>query len=108
MRIAFRMSVHEGREKEYKKRHKPIWEELERTLLEHGVQTYSIFIDPETNDLFAYAEIESQERWEAIAETGICHKWWKYMSPLMPGNPDGSPVAGDLKEVFHIDALERG
>lgn len=103
MRIAFKMSVHKGQEEEYEKRHNPIWQELEEKLLEHGVQTYSIFIDPETNDLFAYAEIESMEKWQAIADTEICQKWWKYMDPLMPGNPDGSPVAKDLKEVFHIE-----
>ena len=39
MRIAFKMSVHKGKEAEYVKRHSPIWTELEDTLFEHGVQT---------------------------------------------------------------------
>ena len=103
MRIAFKMSVNKGQEAEYENRHNPIWKELEDILFAHGVKTYSIFLDPQTNDLFAYAEIESLEKWQAIADTGICRKWWQYMEPLMFGNPDGSPVAADLKEVFHIE-----
>ena len=103
LRKAFKMSVHPGREGEYESRHNPIWKELERTLLDHGVVNYSIYLDPHTNDLFAYAEIESEERWQAIASTEVCQRWWRHMGDLMPSNPDASPVASDLREVFHIE-----
>ena len=55
-----------GREAEYAERHSPIWPELEAVLRSHGVRSYSIFLDPETGDLFAYVEIDSEERWAAI------------------------------------------
>ena len=97
------MSVNRGAEAEYARRHQPIWPELERVLIEHGVETYSIFVDDATNDLFAYAEIESEERWRAIAATDVCRRWWDSMSPLMPSNPDKSPVSRELSEVFHIE-----
>ena len=74
MRKAFRMSVHRGRETEYEQRHSPIWPELEAVLREHGVQHYSIFLDPVTNDLFGYVEIDSEARWNAIASTEICRR----------------------------------
>jgi len=64
IRRAFRMSVNEGAEAEYEGRHRPIWQELEETLLAHGVSTYSIYLDPETRDLFGYVEYESDEQWE--------------------------------------------
>ena len=67
-RKAFVMSVHAGMEEEYEKRHSPIWPELESALKEHGVLSYSIFLHPETRQLFGYAEIEDEERWAAIAE----------------------------------------
>jgi L-rhamnose mutarotase len=102
MRIAFRMKVHADKVPEYIERHNPIWPELEGTLKSHGVQSYSIFLDPSTNDLFAYAEITDLERWQAIAQTEICQKWWQSMAPLMPANEDHSPVSADLEEVFHI------
>jgi L-rhamnose mutarotase len=104
IRKAFRMSVEPGREAEYERRHDPIWEELRDVLLAHGVRVYSIFLDPETRDLFAYAEIESEERWRAIADAEVCRRWWRSMRELMPSNPDASPVARDLREVFHLEA----
>jgi L-rhamnose mutarotase len=102
IRKAFVMSVNEGCEKEYERRHNPIWPELEQTLREHGVHNYSIFLHPETRQLFGYAEIESEERWAAIAQTDVCRRWWAAMRELMPSNPDNSPVSVDLKNVFHI------
>lgn len=103
IRKAFRMSVHAGRQAEYERRHNPVWDELRETLLRHGVLDYSIFRDPETGDLFAYAEIESEERWRAIAATEVCRRWWHSMRELMPSNADCSPVSRDLREVFHIE-----
>jgi L-rhamnose mutarotase len=96
------MAIHAGQEAEYERRHRPIWEELEAALLEHGVRTYSIFLDPQTRDLFAYVEIEDEVRWKAIAETAVCRRWWRHMRELMPSNPDDSPVSHELREVFHI------
>jgi L-rhamnose mutarotase len=103
IRKAFRMSVNPGFEDEYERRHTPIWQELEDTLLRHGVLTYSIFIDPDTRDLFAYAEIENEERWNAVASTPVCRRWWKHMREIMPSNADDSPVSRGLREVFHLE-----
>jgi L-rhamnose mutarotase len=100
---AFVMSVNKGAETEYEKRHSPIWPQLEQTLKDHGVHNYSIFLHPQTNQLFAYVEIEDEARWATIAQTDICRKWWAYMGDVMPSNPDNSPVAEDLGLLFHID-----
>ncbi|MDP6450565.1 MAG: L-rhamnose mutarotase [Lentisphaeria bacterium] len=102
IRKAFVMSVDAGQEAEYEHRHRPIWPELEETLKAHGVHNYSIFLLPDTRQLFAYAEIEDESRWDAIADTEICKKWWAHMGDVMPSNPDNSPVAENLREVFHI------
>jgi L-rhamnose mutarotase len=104
IRKAFRMSVHPGREAEYAALHASIWSELEDVLRRHGVRTYSIFLDPGTGDLFAYAEVESAERWDAIARTDVCRRWWRSLRDLMPSNPDDSPASRALHEVFHLDA----
>ena len=39
IRKAFVMSVNQGSEVEYERRHQPIWPELEAALLAHGVNT---------------------------------------------------------------------
>ena len=88
---------------EYERRHRPIWPELEEALFNHGVVRYSIFLDPETSDLFACAEIEDEEQWQAIAATDVCRRWWRHMRDVMPSNPDDSPVSRELREVFRIE-----
>jgi L-rhamnose mutarotase len=102
IRKAFVMSVNPGSEEEYARRHQPIWDELAAVLKEHGVLHYSIFLHPETRQLFGYAEIESEERWESIAATDVCRRWWTFMSDVMPSNPDASPVSVPLVEVFRL------
>lgn len=103
IRQAFVMSVHPGQEAEYARRHQPIWPEMERTLQAHGVRNYSIFLCTSTRQLFAYAEIETMERWQAIARTEVCQRWWRHMSPVMPSAADHRPIAEPLQEVFHLD-----
>jgi L-rhamnose mutarotase len=103
IRKAFVMSVLEGRETEYERRHNPIWPELEKILLDHGVRIYSIFLHPETRQLFAYVECDGEARWQAIARTEVCRRWWQQMKEIMPANADGSPVALELREVFHVE-----
>jgi L-rhamnose mutarotase len=102
IRKAFVMSVNSGAEVEYERRHNPIWPELEYVLKAHGVSNYSIFLHAKTHQLFAYAQIEDEERWATIANTPECRKWWACMADLMPHRSDGAPVATGLKEVFYL------
>jgi L-rhamnose mutarotase len=103
IRKAFLMTLKAGCQPEYERRHNPIWPELQAVLQTHGVHNYSIFLDRSTDRLFGYAEIESEKRWQQIAQTEVCQRWWKHMNELMLTNPDDSPMAIDLDEVFHLD-----
>jgi L-rhamnose mutarotase len=96
IRKAFVMSVHPGHEAEYERRHKPIWPELAAVLQAHGVRNYSIFLHPETRQLFGYAEIQDEAHWAAIAQTPVCRRWWAYMQELMPANPDDHSSLSNL------------
>ena len=97
------MQLYVGRQEEYKRRHDEIWPDLSALLRSHGVHNYSIFLHPETRQLFAYAEVESEARWQAIAQSPICQKWWRYMADIMVANPDSSPQSINLPEMFHLD-----
>lgn len=103
MRKSFKMKLYEGQEKEYEKRHNELWPEMKEMIHKYGGKNYSIFLDKETNILYGYIEINSEEKWAETAETEICKKWWAYMADIMETNLDNSPVAVDLAEVFHLD-----
>ena len=103
IRKAFLMTLKPGHQDEYEKRHNPIWPDLQNVLKKHGVTNYSIFLYRDADLLFAYAEIESESLWEQIAQTEVCRRWWAHMKDLMLTNPDASPLAVALPEVFHLD-----
>lgn len=103
IRKAFVMKVYPDKHEEYERRHKEIWPEMVKALRDHGARNYSIFLDKETHQLFAYVEIEDEEKWRQMASTEINQKWWAYMAPIMETHPDNSPVTKDLKMVFHMD-----
>lgn len=102
IRKAFVMQVNPDAHEEYQQRHSPIWPELEEVLKQHGAHNYAIYLDEQRHLLFATVEIESEARWNAVAETAVCQRWWQRMGDIMPGNPDGSPVSQSLKEVFWL------
>lgn len=103
IRKAFLMTLRPECQAEYERRHNPIWPELEAVLKDHGVWAYTIFLNRENDQVFAYAEIESEELWQQIARTEVCQRWWAEMKALMLTNDDNSPSATKLEEVFHID-----
>ncbi len=65
VRKGFIMQMLAGQAEEYCHRHQLIWPEFTRTLREHGVHSYSIFLNVKTLQLFAGAEIE---KWRVVAE----------------------------------------
>ncbi|MEY4010909.1 MAG: hypothetical protein RIT22_33 [Bacteroidota bacterium] len=102
-RNAFKMKLKPGFEAEYKKRHDEIWPELEVLLSESGVHDYSIFLDEETLTLFAFQKLDKDFDENYLPNHPVVKKWWSYMADIMETNPDNSPVAIPLKEVFHLD-----
>ena len=102
IRKAFTMHLYDGMAEEYEKRHNALWSEMKDMIHEYGGKNYTIFLDKETNTLFGYIEIESEEKWAKSADTEICRKWWHFMADIMETNPDESPVSIDLKEVFYL------
>ena len=102
-RVAFKMFLKEGMEEEYIKRHDAIWPELSKIISEQGVYDYSIFLDRETNILFAVQKVKGGVSSQTRDESGIIQRWWDYMSDIMETNPDNSPKSADLVEVFYME-----
>jgi L-rhamnose mutarotase len=102
-RLAFKMYLNEGQKEEYKKRHDQIWPELKKLLKDSGVFEYSIFLDEETNTLFAFQKVSGEGGSQDLGQTEIVKKWWKFMADMMKTNPDNSPVSVPLEEVFYLE-----
>jgi len=97
------MKLKPGYASEYKKRHDEIWPELKKLLEDSGISDYSIFLDEETNILFAVQKQLGQNSSQDLGQSPIVQRWWSYMADIMETNPDDSPVTKPLKEVFHLD-----
>jgi L-rhamnose mutarotase len=101
-KLAFKMKLIPGHEKEYKQRHDEIWPQLEKLLKKSGIIDYTIFLDEETSILFAIQEIEEDDGSIDLGEHEIMQKWWEYMSDLMDTNSDDSPVSTPLKKMYDL------
>ena len=101
-RKGFKMFLYPGMAQEYEKRHNELWPEMKDMIHAHGGHNYSIYLDPETNVLYGYLEVEDEELWARSADTAVNRKWWDYMADIMETNEDNSPVCVVLKPVFHL------
>ena len=102
-RFGFKMKMLPGFREEYKKRHSEIWPELVQLLKNEGIGNYSIFLDEETNTLFAYQEQSGENSSQDLGNTETVKKWWKHMADIMETNEDSSPVTIPLDQVFYME-----
>lgn len=97
------MQLKPGSAAEYKDRHKKIWPELKSLLSEAGIYDYSIFLDEETNILFAVQKNDGSRNSQDLGQNEIVRRWWAYMSDIMATNEDNSPRTRYLSEVFRME-----
>ncbi len=102
-RYAFKMFLEPGRAAEYRARHDAIWPELAALLRYSGIYNYSIHLDAETGVLFAYLERREDHTMDALPTHPVMRRWWEHMKDIMRTQPDGSPVAVPLEEMFHLN-----
>ena len=96
------MKLKEGQKEIYIKRHNSIWPELKHLLKQSGISEYSIFLDEESNTLFAFQKVEWNTSSQDLSENLVVKKWWDYMEDIIEVNPDNSPKITNLKEVFYL------
>lgn len=101
-RFAFKMRLHPGQVDEYRRRHDALWPELAALLREAGISNYSIHLDAETHNLFGYLERSGDHRMGDLPNHPVMKRWWAFMGDIMETNPDGSPVAIPLTEMFYL------
>ncbi len=101
-RVAFKMKLKPGCKQEYIKRHNEVWPEIADLIKRSGVSDYSIWLDEETDILFASQKLSGNVSSQELGADEIQQKWWSYMSDIMETNPDKSPVTIPLEEVFYL------
>lgn len=94
------MNLNPGQAAEYEKRHDEIFPELAKALKDAGVSDYSIWLDPETHHLFAILTRTADHKMDALPDTAIVKRWWKFMADVMETNPENVPTQVPLKRVF--------
>ena len=101
-KIAFKMKLYPGMKDEYKKRHDEIWPELSELLVKAGVRDYSIFLDQDTNFLFAVMWREEDHKMDQLRSELIMKKWWSHMADIMDTDKTNEPITKPLEMVFHM------
>lgn len=102
--VAFRMVMNPGQGAEYRRRHDEIWPELSDALLQAGVLDYRIFLDSQSDHLFAVMTRRVDHTLADLPGTEIMQRWWAMMSDIMQAGPDHVPVQINLDPVFHLQA----
>lgn len=101
-RIAFRMNLNPGQAEEYRRRHDVLWPEMVAALKAAGVSDYRIWLDPETNALFATLVRTDDHTMGDLPKTDANRRWWEYMADIMAY--DGNrPMVVNLVPMFHLE-----
>ena len=102
-RVGFAMQLKPGAKAEYRRRHDAIWPELVRLLREAGIREYVIYLDPQSDTLYASHKLTDRNGLDRLPEDPIMRRWWAAMADLMETNPDASPVVRPLEELFYLE-----
>ena len=101
--IAFKMKLYPGFKEEYRRRHAEIWPDLKQLLKEYGISDYSIFLDEETDVLFAVQKLDDTETRIDLRNHPVMKQWWDYMADIMEVSSDNSPVVTHLQQIFYME-----
>lgn len=102
-RISFRMVLKAGKADEYRRRHDEIWPELSAALAAAGVSDYTIWLDPETNHLYATLLRTPDHTMDTLPEQEVVQRWWRHMADIMETEPDGVvPLQMPLEPMFEM------
>ncbi|TFI57629.1 L-rhamnose mutarotase [Sphingomonas parva] len=99
---AFRMQLKPGMAEEYRRRHDAIWPELADLLRGAGISDYSIFLDPESNALFATLKLAEDNDRDSLPSHPIMRRWWDHMADIMDVDPGNKPREWPLIPMFHL------
>lgn len=96
-RLAWILTIKEGKQHEYQRAHSCVWPELVLAAKRAGLRNHTTFVSERT--VIAYLEAENtQEAISRLLKTDVKTKWDRMMSELL----EDSSIS-DFREVFHFD-----
>jgi L-rhamnose mutarotase len=103
-RVAFRLRIRAGKEKEYDAAHRNVWPSLLAKLKEVGISKYSIF--RRDQDLFLFMQVDDFDAaWRALNQDSTNLKWQQEMAKLFEPVPGLKPDEkfATMEEVFYLE-----
>ena len=104
-RVCFLLKVKRDRLAEYKQRHRPVWEEMQRALRETGWGNYTLFLRDD-GLLVGYLETpDFRQALEGMAAREVNERWQRDMAPFFEDLDGRRPDQGllRLEEIFHLE-----
>lgn len=102
-RKSFKMYLKEGCQEEYMKRYNALWPDLKELFRDCGILDFTIYLDKETNWLYAFQTLEKHFDEKAVSDNLIMKRWWEFMSDIVHMDCNNHPIILSLDELFHID-----
>lgn len=98
-RIAFHLTIKDGKREAYREAHRDVPAELERAYLDSdaGLETYSVF--EMDGHVFGYMEVEDPEAIKAVVEDSDAQAEWEVVMDPILEDPDGDEW---MDEVYRM------
>lgn len=98
-RIAFHLTIRDGKREEYREAHRNVPEDLERAYLESdaGLETYSVF--EKDGHVFGYMEVEDPAAIKEVVENSEAQADWEVVMDPILEDPDGDEW---MDEVYRM------
>ncbi|MCB1549110.1 MAG: L-rhamnose mutarotase [Hyphomicrobiaceae bacterium] len=99
--VAFLLKLRPGMAAEYRRRHDEIWPEMKDMLLASGILHYEIYLDAETNTLFAHMVRRTGPGFIDRHNNPVMLRWRSHMADVLV--MDGErPVSRPLESMFRL------
>ena len=102
-RFCFTMTVREGQEDEYQRRHDEVWPELVEALQDAGVRNYSLF--RRDRQVIAYCECHPDvaTAFGKVGATAVNTRWSLWFEDVLEALTDENGELFTADEVWHLD-----
>lgn len=101
MRYAFHLTIRQGMEDEYDRRHGNVWNDMRKMLKDAGIYNYSIFRDG--THVFGHWECSDLGRTLAFVNSSeVNARWQEYMNDVIITSASERTSEG-MREVFRLD-----